>query len=76
MTVVVLGGVNVDLLARAQGPLRPAASTPGRVAITAGGAGRNVAENLARLGVPTVLIAAAGDDALTDAVLARTAAAG
>jgi pseudouridine kinase len=76
MTVVVVGGVNVDLLARPEGPLRPATSTPGRIAITAGGAGRNVAENLARLGVPTVLIAAAGADALTDDVLARTAAAG
>ncbi len=57
-------------------PLRPGVSNPGRVHIGPGGAGRNVAENLARLGVRTRLIAAAGADSITDTVLDATRRAG
>lgn len=74
-SVVVVGGVNIDIVATAD-PLRPGLSNPGRVRIGAGGAGRNVAENLARLGVATILIAAVHDDPVADAVLAQTARAG
>lgn len=76
MTAVVIGGVNVDILARPAGPPGTSVSNPGRIRIGPGGAGRNVAENLAHLGVRTVLIAAANDEPLTDHALAQTAAAG
>lgn len=73
--VVVIGGCNADVVAAAD-PLPPAASTPGRVRVGPGGAGRNVAENLARLGVLTRLVAGVGSDPLSDQVVAATARAG
>lgn len=51
-------------------------SNPGTASWTAGGVGRNIAENLARLGSPTVLVAAVGDDLAGESVVGRTAAAG
>jgi pseudouridine kinase len=44
--------------------------------MTAGGVGRNIAENLARLGTRTHLVAAVGADGLGDQVLGATSAAG
>jgi pseudouridine kinase len=41
-----------------------------------GGVGRNIAENLARLGLPTILLSAIGDDALGQALLQHTQASG
>lgn len=76
MSVVVLGGANMDLKARSARPVRPATSNPGHAETSAGGVGRNVAENLARLGTPTHLVAAVGADALGDRLLAATAGAG
>ncbi|UMG91431.1 carbohydrate kinase family protein [Nocardioides sp. TF02-7] len=74
--VVVVGGVNVDLKARSTDPLVDGTSNPGHTVLSPGGVGRNVAENLARLGTPVALWSAVGDDPLGDEVLATTAAAG
>ncbi len=74
-SVVVLGGANIDVVARAD-PLHPGISNRGIVRIGAGGAGRNVAANLARLGVRTAFIGAVGDDPFSDKVVASTAQAG
>jgi len=73
--VVVLGGANIDVVASAD-PLRPGISNRGTVRIGAGGAGRNVAANLARLGVQATFIGVVGDDPLSDRVVASTAQAG
>jgi pseudouridine kinase len=73
--VVVLGGANIDVVASAD-PLLPGVSNRGTVRIGAGGAARNVAANLARLGVRTAFIGAVGDDPLSDRVVASTAQAG
>ncbi|WP_240917577.1 carbohydrate kinase family protein [Phycicoccus sp. HDW14] len=51
-------------------------SNPGVSTSAVGGVGRNIAENLARLGSPTVLVAAVGDDLAGRTVAARTEAAG
>ena len=51
-------------------------SNPGTVVRSAGGVGRNVAENLARLGRDVALVAAVGDDPAGAEVLAATEAAG
>ena len=48
--VVVVGGANVDVKARSTAALVARTSNPGTVVRTPGGVGRNVAENLARLG--------------------------
>jgi len=73
--VVALGGANIDVVASAA-PLHPRISNRGIVRIRPGGAGRNVAVNLARLGVRTAFIGAVGDDPLSDRVVASTAEAG
>lgn len=74
--VVVIGGANVDILARSAARVVPGTSNPGTTTVGNGGVGRNVAENLARLGTPVSLLAAVGRDALGDRLLADTAAAG
>jgi pseudouridine kinase len=74
--VVVIGGANVDIKARSTGRITSATSNPGWASMTPGGVGRNVAENLARLGVRTFLVSAIGRDALGDALMSETVAAG
>ena len=76
MTVVVVGGANLDLKARTTAAALRGTSNPGTLATSPGGVGRNVAENLARLGTPTVLVAAVGSDHFGDDLLDATAAAG
>lgn len=58
--VVVVGGANVDILGIVHGAVVAHDSNPGHVGESPGGVGRNIAENLARLGVPTQLITALG----------------
>lgn len=60
--VVVFGAINMDLLATASVALVSDDSTPGRLRRSAGGVGRNIAENLGRLGLTTTLVSAVGDD--------------
>ena len=74
--VVVIGGANLDVRARSSVPAVPATSNPGTVALSLGGVGRNVAENLARLGTPVRLVAAVGRDDIGERLLRETAAAG
>jgi len=62
-TVAVIGGANVDLLGVACGGLYSEDSNIGRISESPGGVGRNIAENLARLGVQPYLISAFGTDA-------------
>jgi pseudouridine kinase len=75
-TVVVVGGANIDLKATSARPIVPGTSNPGATVVSPGGVGRNVAENLARLGTPVHLVAAVGADPLGDQLVAATAAAG
>jgi pseudouridine kinase len=74
--VVVIGGANMDVKARSARAAVPATSNPGTCSMAPGGVGRNIAENLARLGTRTHLVAAIGSDALGDQVLAATSGAG
>lgn len=74
--IVVVGGANVDVKARTLAPAVPGTSNPGLNTQAPGGVARNVAENLARLGVPTALISAVGRDTLGDWLLRETEAAG
>ena len=59
---VVVGGVNLDIGGRPFAPLVAADSNPGRVRMSLGGVGRNIAHNLALLGVDVRLLTAFGDD--------------
>ena len=59
---VVCGGVNIDIGAHSFAPLRDRDSNPGRVELSLGGVGRNIAHNMRLLGVPTYLLTAVGGD--------------
>ncbi|MDD2925573.1 PfkB family carbohydrate kinase [Rhodoferax sp.] len=74
--VLVLGGANMDIAATSAQPLKPADSNPGVIRSSPGGVARNVAENLARLGVATRLLAAVGDDPYGHSLLEATQKAG
>lgn len=73
---MVIGGANLDVKAHSARDAVARTSNPGSVVRSAGGVGRNVAENLARLGSEVCLVAAVGADAAGDEVLAATRAAG
>ena len=60
--VVVVGGANVDIAGMSDGPLVPLDSNLGSVRISHGGVGRNIAHNLALLGVDVRFITVFGDD--------------
>ena len=58
--VTVVGGVNVDIGGRPEAVARD--SNPGAVHSSLGGVGRNIAHNMALLGLDTRLLTAFGDD--------------
>lgn len=74
--VVVIGAAGIDSKGRAGGPLTLGTSTPGRVRVSVGGVARNVADNLARLGVETVLLSAIGKDGSGQRILNNAAQVG
>ena len=74
--VLVIGSAGLDIVGRPRDQLRPGSSAPGQLRSSLGGVGRNVAENLARLGTEVVLITAVGDDAEGKRLLNQTAEAG
>ncbi|MEF9880341.1 MAG: carbohydrate kinase family protein [Clostridia bacterium] len=60
--VAVVGAVNVDISGTSDTPFVQGDSNPGHVFVTMGGVGRNIAENLSRLGLNVKLVAALGED--------------
>lgn len=70
-TLAVIGGANTDVFGFAHTPVRPGDSAPGFVRISPGGVGRNVAENLARLGCDVRLVTAVGEGIDADALVAE-----
>ena len=75
-TVLVIGSAGIDVKGK---PLReplPGTSNPGHIRLSVGGGARNIAENLARLGVNTILLAAVGGDSYGHLVLERSALGG
>ena len=73
---VVVGGVNVDIGGTSFAPLVAADSNPGRVNVSLGGVGRNIAHNLALLGTDVRMLTAYGDDAHGQQVAASCSALG
>ena len=60
--VVVVGGVNLDIGGRPHGELVAADSNPGQVRMSLGGVGRNIAHNMALMGLDVRMLTAFGDD--------------
>ncbi|WP_455383606.1 carbohydrate kinase family protein [Salinispira pacifica] len=61
--ITVLGGANMDIQGYPSAELLPEDSNPGRVTVTPGGVGRNIAENAARMGARVRFISVFGTDA-------------
>ena len=59
---VVVGGVNMDIGGRPHQKLVAQDSNPGQVRMSLGGVGRNIAHNMALLGVDVRMLTAYGDD--------------
>ena len=75
-TVACIGAAHIDRKAIAAGPVVPGSSNPVSMRVGMGGVARNVAENLARLGLPVTMVSRVGADREGDAVLQGLADAG
>lgn len=73
---LVIGGANLDVTGNCEHRLKPGDSNPGHVNYIAGGVGRNIAENLARLALPTSIISMVGNDFGRQLILQTCDAAG
>lgn len=60
--ILVFGASVVDIFGFTDTKYRPCDSNPGRVKMSFGGVSRNIAENMARIGVNTKFISILGDD--------------
>ncbi|KQW46503.1 MULTISPECIES: carbohydrate kinase family protein [unclassified Roseateles] len=74
--IVCIGGLNIDRKLKLLSNSLQGSSNPCESHETPGGVVRNVAENLARLGLPVALVAAVGDDAGGRMLLEHAAAVG
>ncbi len=74
--VVVIGGANMDICGRPTGEVVAGDSNLGTVRLSPGGVGRNIAHNLALLGVDVRLVTCFGEDAQADALVESCAVAG
>ena len=74
--VLVIGAAGLDLVGRAVLPLHLGSSNPGEIRVSDGGVARNVAENLARLGMEVTLLTAVGADDQGQLLLEQAAEAG
>ena len=74
--VLVIGSAGTDLIGRARDHLHAGTSNPGQMRVSQGGVARNVAEDLARLGMDVILVTAVGDDAQGQGLLAQAREAG
>lgn len=76
LDVLCIGGINIDQKLRALAPMRMDSSNPCTAMHSAGGVARNLAENLARLGLKVALAGHLGRDAAAQSLLASLHALG
>lgn len=58
----IIGGITTDIEGNPYGQLIMGESNPGKISMSYGGVGRNITENLARLGAEVGFVSVAGDD--------------
>ena len=75
-SVTCIGGANIDIQGFSNAPVNMRDSNPGRIRLCPGGVGRNIAENLAWLGVKVRMVSAVGKDPFADIILKSCTAAG
>ncbi|MEF9991530.1 MAG: PfkB family carbohydrate kinase [Paraclostridium sp.] len=69
--VTVIGGSNIDIQGSPNNTLTMFDSNPGNVDISLGGVGRNICENIAKLGLNTKLLSAVGNDIYGNKILSE-----
>lgn len=74
--VACVGGANIDIHSRLLAPAVLRDSNPGHVCLSSGGVARNIAENIARLGLACRLFTAVGRDAFGAHILSDCEKAG
>lgn len=74
--VTILGGANMDIQGFPKGDLILRDSNPGNMKMSLGGVGRNIGENLSKLGVHTKLITVLGNDVYGNKMLEEARMAG
>ncbi|MGI6722312.1 MAG: PfkB family carbohydrate kinase [Anaerovoracaceae bacterium] len=74
--ISVIGGINVELTSNPYGQLVQGAQNPGKLSMKMSGSGRNIAVNLARMGVDTSFVTRSGDDFPAKAAIDELAALG
>lgn len=74
--IAVLGAANVDIGGFVEGRVVAEDSNPGKVRLSMGGVGRNIACNAARMGARVELVTALGGDGYADMIRADCARAG
>ena len=67
--ILVIGGANIDYIGKSFNKIIKQDSNIGTISISFGGVGRNIVENLARLGMDVTFITAIGDDFLGQLML-------
>lgn len=60
--ISIIGGITADIEGNPYNQLIKGDSNPGKISMSYGGVGRNITENLARLGNPVNFVSVAGDD--------------
>lgn len=76
LEVMVIGGCSLDIQGTPHKKGLPGDSLPGTITMTPGGVGRNIAENIARLGHSVRMVSAVGRDEAGQQILSATTAAG
>ncbi len=74
--VSVIGGANIDIQGFPDSTLKLCDSNPGSILLSAGGVGRNIAENIARLGLHTRFFTFLGDDLYGEKIMKESQRAG
>ncbi|MEG1584907.1 MAG: PfkB family carbohydrate kinase, partial [Anaerovorax sp.] len=74
--ISIIGGITANVEGSLYGKLIYGEFNPGKISVAYGGTGRNIAENLARLGADTALVSAVGDDSIGRGAVAELAALG
>jgi pseudouridine kinase len=74
--VLVIGGSNMDILGTPQNKLIHHDSNPGIITTSPGGVGRNIAQNIALLGMDSKLLSAVGNDLYGNLILEKTGVSG
>lgn len=74
--VIVIGASNLDVKGKNLSKTFSRTKNPGKVELSAGGVGRNVAENIARLGTQSILLSTVGSEGFSDIILKSAKQAG